>query len=133
MTFCYKIEETIIFEADFMSRETEDERRKRIKRQQLARRDPGDSKIKGYDWGKHAQRTRQIAKKKQKPLLVELWQTTPARWQWLIYGFFLGTFFGLFVVVLLPPDLSFLIIVPQLVCMLCGMFLGTLIDNKKGL
>ena len=113
-----------------MSHETEDERRKRIKRQQLARRDPGDSKIKGYDWGKHAQRTRQISQKKQKPLLVELWQALPARWSWLIYGFLIGTFFGLFAVVLLPPDFRFLIIIPQLVCMLVGMVLGTLIDKK---
>ena len=52
-----------------MSHETDDERRKRIKSEQLARRDPGTSKIKGYDWGKHAQRTRQISEKKQKLLL----------------------------------------------------------------
>lgn len=65
-------------------------RAQRILEQQLKARDPGPSKIKGYDWSKHAKRSQQVYKSRQKPLLVDLFDILPPRWKGAAVGLAIG-------------------------------------------
>jgi hypothetical protein len=74
-----------------MSSNREDqERAQRIQDAQIRARDPGASKIKGYDWEKHGKRAQQIKKNNQKPLIVEFFDLMPSRWKGALVGLVLG-------------------------------------------
>lgn len=111
-----------------MPTDSDKERARRIRAQQLSARDPGDSKIPGYNWNNHYKKKRKmdaVARyNAQRPLVIELWEALPPRWKGLLAGFLLGTIVGMFVIFLLPEDLRFLILIPQLIGMVMGMIVG---------
>lgn len=107
----------------------ERERAQRIKDAQLRARDPGPSKIRGYDWAKHTEHARQIHK--PKPFLKEVFDMIPARWKGLIVGFVIGGILGLFLGLLVPPDFRVLALVPIMLFSLGGFVIGKLVWQEE--
>lgn len=70
--------------------DAESERARRILEKQLQARDPGVSKIRGYDWSKHVEHSKKIQKSRQKPLLVDLYDVLPRRWKGALWGVIVG-------------------------------------------
>ncbi len=102
-------------------------RAKRFRDAQVSARDPGDSKIKGYDWKKHAAKP----KRKPKPLLLDLFDVLPARWKGAFYGLLIGGVLGIILLIVLPPgDIRSLAIIPPLICLVVGMALGALFQDN---
>jgi hypothetical protein len=66
------------------------DRAQRLSDAQIKARDPGVSKIKGYDWSKHAKRAQEIKKANEKPFLVDLYNLLPSRWKGALIGVVLG-------------------------------------------
>lgn len=106
-----------------------DKERKRIEdiqRKQIASRDPGPSKIRGYDWSKHTAKAQRIAKKKQDtPLLVELFDILPNRWRGMMMGLaFMGVVSAFLWFVVLNDDWKFLVLLPLMIGGIVGYILG---------
>jgi hypothetical protein len=116
-----------------MSHDAEKERARRIRRSQIADRDPGDSKIKGYNWDKHYQKKRKVDKQKkrdaERPLVIVLWEWLPTRWRGFAYGLALGTIIGIVIILLVPPELRVLIVVPQGIGMILGLVIGKAVEE----
>jgi hypothetical protein len=101
------------------------DRIRRIREAQLSARDPGSSKIPGYDWGKHAAKP----KPKPKPLLLDLWDILPSRWKGALYGVILGAILGVILLFVLPGEWRVLALIPVLIAGIAGMVLGKLFQN----
>ena len=116
-----------------MSHEPDRERIRRIQERQLADRNPGDSKIKGYDWDKHFEKKRQVDTRRKKeakrPLLFTLWEALPSRWKGFGYGFCLGTIIGITLLFFVPPEWRMVFVIPQLVGAVMGLILGKVLDS----
>ncbi len=116
-----------------MGYQPDKDRARRLREAQIRARDPGESKIPGYDWSKHDKKARRIAAQKKKeaerPLLLAIFEDLPARWKGLVYGFIFGTIIGVFIILLLPSDWRLLFVVPQLLCMVVGMILGKITQS----
>lgn len=116
-----------------MSHDPDRERLRRIQERQLADRNPGDSKIKGYDWDKHFEKKHQVDARRKKeaarPLLFMLWEALPPRWKGFGYGFGLGTIVGVPLLFLAPPEWRMVFVIPPLLGAVMGMFLGKALDS----
>ena len=116
-----------------MSRDTEKERARRIRQAQIADRDPGDSKIKGYNWDRHYQKKRRVDKQKtrdaERPLVIVLWETLPTRWRGFAYGLLVGTIIGVIVIFVVPPELRVLMVIPQGLGMIIGLAVGKVMEE----
>lgn len=104
----------------------------KIKKAQIAARDPGPSKIKGYDWSKHNKKAQRIAKqKKEKSFIADFFEILPNRWKGAIYGLLFGGLIAAFLaVVVLAPEMRLLALVPLLFGGLVGFILGKLFEEK---
>ena len=102
----------------------EKERIRRIHDAQIAQRDPGDSKIPGYDWAKHAAKP----KPKPKPLLLDMWDILPSRWKGALYGVIFGAVIGVILLFVLPRDWHIMAVIPMLLAGVVGMILGKLMQ-----
>ncbi len=107
-----------------MSSNKERERIQRLRDAQINQRNPGESKIRGYDWAAHAKRGQQIKKKTQKPLLVDLYQVLPSRWKGALVGFAVGLVPLLAGQIFLEGDWKLLGLVGMLVCLIVGFVIG---------
>lgn len=105
--------------------ENEQERIRRLRDAQIHSRDPGVSKIRHYDWAKHAAKP----KKKQPPLLVEMFSLLPSRWKGALLGPLFGSMIGILVMLFVPDDLDALALLPVMICGVVGMILGKLFQN----
>lgn len=105
-------------------REDDKERARRIQEQQIRARDPGPSKIRGYDWDKHAQRSRQVHKSRQKPLLVDLFDILPRRWKGAVVGLAVGLLPLIAGQVFLPGDWKILGLLGLMICGVVGFVIG---------
>ena len=114
-----------------MPQESDEERIQRIRRSQINTRDPGISKIKGYDWSSHAKRGAQIKKKKQRPLVVDLFDALPPRWKGLVGGAGFGLIFVVAAQVFLTGDWRILGVAGLLVAMIVGYVVGTSMQNTQ--
>lgn len=109
----------------------EQDRLQKLREEQLRARDPGVSKIKGYDWSNHAKRTKVIQKSRQKPLLLELYDVLPGRWKGALNGFLFGVVIAIILVLVLPADWDFLALVPLLIASVVGFVLGSVIAKQN--
>lgn len=116
-----------------MSRNTDKERARRIRRAQIADRDPGDSKIRGYNWDKHYQKKRRVDRQKkrdaERPLVIVLWEALPTRWRGFLYGLVIGTLIGVVLILMVPPELRILMVIPQGVGMILGLAVGKAMED----
>jgi hypothetical protein len=115
-------------------KDDERERLQRLRDSQIASRDPGPSKIPGYDWQQHAQRGQQIRAKRQadqKPLLIELFLLLPGRWRGAIYGLLVGLIPAIPARLLLSDEMVMLAVVPLIVCGIAGYVLGAVMEPDK--
>ncbi|NWF68033.1 MAG: hypothetical protein HXY40_03015 [Chloroflexi bacterium] len=112
-----------------MSNKDELDRLQRLRDAQIKARDPGTSKIKGYDWGKHAQRAKQIQKARQKPLLRDLYDLLPGRWKGALAGLLLGALLAALLYFLLPGEWKIAALLPLLICAVAGFIIGKTTDN----
>jgi hypothetical protein len=115
--------------------ETERERLQRIRDAQIKARDPGPSKIRGYDWQKHVARGKQIKAKRQaeqQPFLVELFMLLPNRYRGAIIGALIG---GLIPAVLgrllLSGDWVLLAVMPLIMFGIIGYGSGLVLEPDK--
>ena len=112
-------------------KEQEKERVRKIIERQIANRNPGDSRIRGYNWDKHNEKNQRNAARKKKEserfLLFTLWDTLPQDLKWGGYGFFIGTLVGL-PMLLLPPEWRLLMAIPPLIGAILGMLLDKLLS-----
>ncbi len=106
----------------------ERERLQRQRDRQLAARDPGSSKIRGYDWAKHTEKARQ---RRQKPFLQDLWEMIPGRWKGALMGLLFGLVIAVFLALLLPGELRVLAVLPLLICAIVGMVIGKLVLQEE--
>ena len=107
-----------------MSSNKERERIQRLRDAQINQRNPGESKIRGYDWSAHAKRGQQIKKKTQKPLLADLYAVLPSRWKGALAGFAVGLVPLLAGQIFLEGDWKLLGLVGMLVCLIVGFVIG---------
>jgi hypothetical protein len=110
--------------------EQERQRVARLRQQQIGARDPGPSKIRGYDWGKAAQRTKAIQKKKQRPFIAELFDVFPTRWKGVIYGLLLSIVPTLVIIAMTQDVWRVLALLPPLIFGIGGWVLGSLFQEK---
>ena len=103
----------------------ERDRLSRLREAQLNARDPGESKIKGYDWKKHYAKP----KPKPKPLVVELFDILPTRWKGAFFGVLFGAVLGAFLLFLLPTEWDLMAVVPVLICGIGGMVVGKVLQE----
>lgn len=106
------------------------ERARRIRDSQLSQRDPGVSKIKGYDWSKHAQRGKQIQKSRQKPLLADLFDLLPPRWKGAVVGIGVGLVPLIAAQIFLRGEWVILGLVGLLLCVIIGFVVGASTANE---
>lgn len=109
--------------------ERERQRVARLRQQQVSARDPGPSKIRGYDWGQHAKKGSQL-RKNQKPFLVEFVRIIPTRWKGVILGLLLSLIAVVAILALTPPELNLLAVVPPLLFGMSGYVLGVVLQDK---
>jgi hypothetical protein len=112
----------------------ERERLQRLRDQQITARDPGPSKIRGYDWQKHAQRGQEIkAKRKaeQKPLLIELFMILPKRWQGAMIGVSVGALPAIAARLLLSGEWVLVAVIPPIVFGIIGYASGLSLEPDK--
>ncbi|MCB9450827.1 MAG: hypothetical protein H6672_05275 [Anaerolineaceae bacterium] len=117
-----------------MSSNKERERIQRLRDAQINQRSPGESKIRGYDWAAHAKRGKEIKKKTQKPLPLEIYEVLPSRWKGAIAGFVVGLFPLIAGQIFLEGDWKLLGLVGMLVCLIIGFVVGaatTYEDTKR--
>lgn len=111
-----------------ISYDPDKERLRRLKQKQVAARDPGESKIKGYDWSKHDKKARRVAAEKrkqaQRPLVVQIWEVLPGRWRGAVYGVVFGLLLDIPLLLFLPAEWRVLLLVPLLLCGVVGMIVG---------
>jgi hypothetical protein len=106
-------------------------RAQRIRDAQIAARDPGVSKIKGYDWSKHAKRSQQIQYKRQKPLLLDLFDILPPRWKGAVVGLGVGILPLLAGLIFLNGDWKILGVVGLLICLIIGFVVGAATQDER--
>jgi len=110
--------------------ESYDEQQRRLERlcaAQLASRDPGDSKIPGYDWRKHA------AKKqpKRRPFPLNEWYALPPRMKDLLRGLAFGFLLAFILrLTVLTAEYELLMIVPIFISMVVGFIVGSMFEDK---
>lgn len=112
--------------------EQERQRVARLRQQQIGTRDPGPSKIRGYDWSKAADRTKKIQKQKQRPLIVELFEVLPSRWRGGVYGCLLSIIPTLVIAGMTQGDFRVLALLPPLIFGIGGFVVGSLFQEKIG-
>lgn len=109
------------------------ERLRQIKQQQVNARNPGESKIRGYDWGKHDHKAQRIAvqkrKKQQRFILFEIWEILPGRWKGVVYGVLFGAVMSIPLLFVLPSNWHFMVLLPLLICGIVGMILGKTLQD----
>ncbi len=116
------------------SDKTERERLQRIRDAQITSRDPGPSKIPGYDWRQHARRGQEIKakhKSEQKPLLIDLFKMLPKRWQGAAIGTLVGAIPAIAAILLLSDKMALLAVVPLILFGVIGYGSGLAIEPKK--
>lgn len=106
------------------SNREEQERAQRLRDAQLRQRDPGTSKIKGYDWAKHGKRAAQIKKSRQKPLIVEIADLLPPRWKGAVIGVLLGLIPLIAAQIFLQGEWKILGLLPIVIFGVVGFILG---------
>lgn len=111
------------------SEDQERQRAARLRQQQLSARDPGPSKIRGYDWDKHA-RKGQTLKKQQKPFLVELFAVFPGRWRGVMFGLALALVPALIIAGLTQNEWRVLALLPPLIFGIGGYVVGAVTEDK---
>ncbi|HEX2907532.1 MAG TPA: hypothetical protein VHO69_11760 [Phototrophicaceae bacterium] len=109
--------------------DSERERAQRILDQQIRARDPGVSKIKGYDWSKHAKRSQQVQQARQKPLLVELFDVLPRRWKGAAVGLLLSLIPLIAALIFIAPPWQILGLLPPLLFGVVGYVLGKVTED----
>ncbi len=114
-----------------MSNRKEQDRLQRLREDQIRARDPGASKIRHYDWSKHSQRSKEIKKKTQKPLVVDLYQSLPGRWKGTLNGLVVALFPTLVLYFFLEGDWRILAAVPLLFGGIIGFVIGGVIAKMK--
>jgi hypothetical protein len=110
--------------------DAERERARRILEQQLKARDPGVSKIKGYDWDKHAKRSKQIQKSRQKPLLVDLYDVLPRRWKGALWGGIVGLLPLIAGLIFLTGHWQVLGLLGLMICGVVGFVIGKVTQDE---
>ena len=107
----------------------ERKRLQRIQEAQIAARHPGDSKIRNYDWAKHAAKPQP----KKPPWYLATFLLIPKRWRGAMIGLLLGSIFAIVLIVSLPAELDVLALLPLLICGVVGFVLGAVLqdDVKK--
>lgn len=109
----------------------EQERLQRIREEQLRARDPGSSKIRGYDWSSHSKRAKAVQKSRQKPLLVELYDVLPGRWKGALNGLIFGIAVAVILGIVLPTEWDILVLVPLLFAAIIGFVLGSVLAKQR--
>jgi hypothetical protein len=112
----------------------ERERLPRLRDAQITSRDPGQSKIPGYDWQQHARRGQQLKTKhkaEQKPLLIDLFLLLPKRWQGAVIGTLVGAIPAIAGYLLLSEDMALLAVVPLILLGVIGYVSGCVIEPEK--
>jgi hypothetical protein len=117
-----------------MSSNKERERIQRLHDAQINQRNPGESKIRGYDWSAHARRGQEIRKKTRKPLPVEIFEVLPSRWKGALAGFLVGLLPLIAGQIFLEGDWKILGVLGTLVCLVVGFIVGaaTSYEDQKG-
>jgi hypothetical protein len=110
--------------------DSERDRAQRILDQQLRARDPGVSKIKGYDWSQHATRSKQVHKSRQKPLFVEIFEVLPRRWKGAGVGLLLSLIPLLAALIFIAPPWQILGLLPPLLFGIVGYVIGKLTEDE---
>ncbi|MDZ4764028.1 MAG: hypothetical protein SGI73_05700, partial [Chloroflexota bacterium] len=95
--------------------EMERQRAQRLTDQQIATRNPGASKIRGYDWDAHSKRSKQIQKTRKRGIKALL-SVLPGRWRGVTTGLLFSTPWSLVGVLLLPAEFDVLALIPMLLC-----------------
>jgi hypothetical protein len=117
--------------------EKEREQWQRIRDEQIRARDPGKSKIPGYDWRRHAERGREITtirqKEAQKPLLIAIYQALPGRLQAALIGLVVGAIPAVAGLFFLSGDWQMLSIIPPLVLAGVGYLIGMMLEPDRDL
>jgi len=110
--------------------EQERQRASRLLKKQINSRDPGPSKIRGYDWGKAAERGKVIKKNNQKPLLVELFDVFPARWKGVMIGLLLAIIPTIVITMMTQDIWRVMALLPPLVFGIGGFVVGSMMQEK---
>jgi hypothetical protein len=116
------------------SDKSERERLQRLRNAQITSRDPGKSKIPGYDWQQHARRGQQIKasrKAKQKPLLIDLFLILPHRWRGAVVGTLVGAIPAIPGYLLLSEEMAPLAVIPLILFGVIGYGTGLVIEPEK--
>lgn len=104
----------------------EKEKLKRIREAQIRARDPGSSKIRNYDWAKHAE----LAGRKQRVTLKSLFLDLPTRWKGTLIGLCFGAGIAMFMSALLLTDSTrVLAIIPIFILAIVGFFGGKAMED----
>jgi hypothetical protein len=106
------------------------DRAQRIRDAQIKARDPGVSKIKGYDWGKHAKRVQAIKKANEKPFLVDLYDLLPSRWKGALIGVVLGLIPLIAAQIFLEGEWKLLGLLPLMIFGVVGFVIGKTTQNE---
>jgi len=117
-----------------MNDKNERERLQRIRDAQITARDPGPSKIRGYDWEAHARRGRMINQKRReerKPLLIDLFYLMPGRWKGAVIGCAIGLIVILAAEIFLTDEWVLLGVAGLIVCGVVGFVLGATLQEKR--
>jgi hypothetical protein len=112
----------------------ERERLQRLRDAQVKARDPGPSKIRNYDWQKHAARGKQIQAKRQagqRPFLLELFALMPKRYQGAAVGVAIGLIPAIAGRLLLSGEWVLLAVVPLMVFGMIGYGIGLSLEPDK--
>jgi hypothetical protein len=113
---------------------SERERLQRLRDAQITSRNPGQSKIPGYNWQQHAQRGHELKfkhKAEQKPLLIALFLLLPKRWQGAVIGTLVGAIPAIAGYLLLSEEMVMLAVVPLIVSGVIGYGSGLVIEPEK--
>ena len=116
------------------SDKSERERLQHLRDAQISSRDPGPSKIRGYDWQQHARRGQQIRasrKVQQKPLLIELFLILPQRWRGAVIGTLVGAIPAVLARLLLSEEMVLLAVVPLILFGVIGYGSGLVLEPEK--
>ena len=105
------------------SDDKERRRAEQLSREQLKARDPGASKIRGYDWSQHA-RKGAAQNKKRKPFLAELFGLFPGRWKGVMIGFPLALVPTVLIISVTEGEWRVLALLPPLIFCISGYVLG---------
>jgi hypothetical protein len=110
------------------------ERLKKLRAKQLADRDPGESKIPGYDWKQHHKRSQHFAdvrrRQENRPAIVKTWDILPTRYRGAIIGLVFGGTIAVILAFMLPAEWQLLAVVPILIGFIVGMVLGKVMQEE---